>query len=138
MVAIRDAEKSDAEECCRLAESDEVSYWRTLDFEMSAEDEGSIYLVAEEGGQVVGYVLGFILPTKRTEALIHETRVKIEERGKGIGKDLVDAFCDEAFRRGVEVVLAEIEPERLGFYREACGFTVRGRWVEVEKPLSIM
>lgn len=134
MVGIRNAGRSDAAECHILAESDDVSNWRQRDFEASAEDEEAIFLVAEEGRQVVGYVLGFILPTKKSEALVHETRVKAEERGKGIGKDLVDAFCEEAYRRGAEIVLADIEPEHLGFYRDGCGFVVKGGWIEVGRP----
>jgi predicted N-acetyltransferase YhbS len=129
---IRNAGRVDAAECCNLAESDGVSYWRQQDFEASAEE--AIFLVAEDGGHVIGYVLGFILPTKESEALVHETRVKVEERGKGIGKDLVDAFCEEAFRRGVEIVLAEIEPEHLEFYRDRCGFVKKGSWIEVGRP----
>jgi ribosomal protein S18 acetylase RimI-like enzyme len=128
---VREAEKDDARGCIDLCRSDGVSYWRSSDFEGSSESDNAIFFVAEEGSEIIGYVLGFILPTKRTEALLHETRIKKQERGKEIGTKLVNAFCEEAFGKGAEVVLAEIEPNLLGFYAESCGFEERGQWIEV-------
>jgi len=128
---IRKAKRTDAEGCYNLVESDRDSYWTLNDLEMSIDDEDAIFLVAEENGEVVGYVQGFILPTKKSEALIHETRVTRDERRRGIGAELVDAFCEDVFKKGVEVVMAEIEPELLGFYRDSCGFKERGKWIEV-------
>jgi ribosomal protein S18 acetylase RimI-like enzyme len=106
---IRKASKTDTEGCYSLVQSDGDSYWRLEDLVQSTTNEDAIFLVAEEGGGIIGYIQGYILPTKRTEAMIHETRVKVQRRGHGIGVELVCAFCEEAFNRGVEVVLAEIE-----------------------------
>jgi ribosomal protein S18 acetylase RimI-like enzyme len=130
---IRRASKTDVDDCFNVLKSDEDTYWRKEDLKVSAEDGRVIFLVAEENGRVMGYIQGFILPTKRTEALIHETRVRKQERGKGVGIRLVDAFCEEAFERGADVVLAEIEPDLLSFYRDSCGFKERGKWLEVGK-----
>ncbi len=128
---IRQASRNDAEDCYRLIQSDGDSYWVLDDLERSTEDLATIFLVAEEKHTVIGYIQGFILPTKRSEALIHETRVRREDRGKGIGSELVHSFCREAFARGSNLVLAEIEPDLLEFYRDSCGFSERGNWIEV-------
>jgi ribosomal protein S18 acetylase RimI-like enzyme len=130
---IRRASKTDVDDCFNVLKSDEDSYWKEEDLRASVDDGRVIFLVAEENEKVTGYIQGFILPTKRTEALIHETRVRRQERGQGVGIRLVDAFCEEAFERGAEVVLAEIEPDLLNFYRDSCGFKERGKWVEVGK-----
>ncbi len=128
---IRKANKEDVNDCIDINRRDDEQYWQPVDLENSVEDEHAIFLVAEEERNIIGYIIGFIVPTKRTEVMIHVTRVDIPERKKGAGKKLVDAFCEEAFRRGAKVVVAEIVPELLGFYRDVCGFVERGKWVEV-------
>jgi ribosomal protein S18 acetylase RimI-like enzyme len=65
--------------------------------------------------------------------MLIETRVHKEERGKRIGTNLVDAFCREAFARGAKVVDAEVEPQHLRFYRDACSFKEVHQWIEVER-----
>jgi len=99
--------------------------------ESSAEHDDVIFLVAEEDSRIIGYILGFVMPTRRKEAMLVETRVHKEERGRGIGTKLVDAFCKEAFARGAKEVEAEVEPELLKFYRDACGFKEVHKWIEV-------
>ena len=128
---IRKAKKEDVDFFIDIDNRDDEHYWQPVDLENSVDDEHAIFLVAEEEREIIGYIIGFIVPTKRTEAMIHVTRVDIPERKKGMGKQLVDAFCEEAFRRGAEVVMAEIVPELLEFYRDVCGMEERGKWVEV-------
>jgi ribosomal protein S18 acetylase RimI-like enzyme len=130
---IRKGTEDDSEECMRLFELDNEKYWKISDFRSSAEHVDVIFLVAEEDGRTVGYILGFVMPTRREEAMIVETRVHKEERGRGIGTNLVDAFCREAFARGAKEVEAEIEPQHLRFYRDACGFKEVHRWIEVDR-----
>ena len=130
---IRKGKAKDAKDCVRLSRLDKESYWETIDFEKSAKDKDVVFLVAEEEKKIIGYILGFIVPTKRTEALIHETRVEKGKRAKGIGTKLVNAFCDEIFKKGVKIIYAEIEPELLKFYRDACKFKESGKWIEVAK-----
>jgi len=130
---IRKGKKKDSKECIKLSKLDKESYWKSIDFEKSATDKDVVFLVAENDKKIIGYILGFIVPTKRTEALIHETRVDKRERGKQIGTKLVDAFCKEIFKRKVKDIYAEIEPDHLKFYRDACKFKVSGKWIEVAK-----
>lgn len=130
---IRKGKAEDAKNCVRISELDKESHWEITDFEESTKDEDVIFLVAEEDKKVIGYILGFIVPTKKTEALIHETRVHKDYRGKSIGTGLVDAFCKEIFNRGVKTVSAEIEPKHLTFYRDTCKFKESAKWIEVSK-----
>ena len=130
---IRRGKPEDAERCLSIFREDKETYWDIADFVRSAKDKDVVFLVAEEDKKVIGYILGFIVPTKRTEALIHETRVERAKRKKGIGTELVNAFCEEIFKRGVEVILAEVEPELLKFYVDACKFEESRKWIEVAK-----
>jgi ribosomal protein S18 acetylase RimI-like enzyme len=135
---IRKATFDDADACFTLCQLDNERYWGVSDFEKSALDDNVVFLVVEEGSQVVGYVLGFLVPTKRTEAILHETRVHKSERSRGIGTRLVDAFCGEAFKMGAEAVLAEVASEHLRFYRDACGFQEMHSWIEVAKKKRVV
>jgi len=130
---IRRGKKEDSEECMGLYKLDNEKYWEISDFRSSAEHADVIFLVAEEDNRIVGYILGFIMPTRRKEAMLVETRVHRKERGRGIGTKLVDAFCREAFARGAKEVEAEVEPQHLKFYRDACGFKEVHKWIEVSR-----
>jgi len=130
---IRNGKRSDSKKCLNLQRLDKRLYWKSIDFERSAIDKDVVFLVAEEDNKIIGYVLGFIVPTKRTEALVHETRVDKRKRGKGIGTELVNAFCKETFKKKVKDIYAEIEQKHLKFYRDACKFKISGKWIEVTK-----
>lgn len=130
---IRKGKRGDSKECFNLQKLDKESYWQIKDFEKSAMDEDVIFLIAEQDKKILGYILGFIVPTKRTEALIHETRVDKRERGKRIGTKLVNALCKELFKRGVRDIYAEIESDLLKFYGGSCKFKKSNKWIEVVK-----
>jgi len=57
-----------------------------------------------------------------THAFILDTAVHPDFRRLGIGRDLVRAETDEAFKAGCEWVHADYEPELVSFYENACGF----------------
>jgi len=130
---IRKGKMSDSKGCFSLCKQDKDTYWKVNDFQKSVRDKDVVFLVAEENGEIIGYVLGFVVPTKRIEAMVHETRVDKNQRGKKIGTKLVDAFCKELFQLGVKTIYAEIEPELLKFYRDSCKFKESGKWLEVVK-----
>ncbi|MFP4424389.1 MAG: hypothetical protein ACLFP2_04115 [Candidatus Woesearchaeota archaeon] len=52
----------DVDQCIRLAKQENKEYWSRPDFEKSVEN--AIFLVAEIDNIVVGYIIGFIVPTK--------------------------------------------------------------------------
>ncbi len=134
---IRKGKESDAESCLFLFKLDQEEYWDEEDFVHASNNECVIFLVAEEKNAVVGYVLGFILPTKKQEVMLHETRTHKDLRGRGIGTLLVDAFCKEAFGMGAKIVLAEIVEKLLGFYIDKCGFKKGTKWIEVVKEAEL-
>jgi ribosomal protein S18 acetylase RimI-like enzyme len=130
---IRDGRAGDAEECLKLQTLDNEAFWEASDFWNSAHHDDVIFLVAEEGNELLGYILGYITPTRRSEALIHETRVHRRMRRKGIGTKLVNAFCEKSFEKEAKVVLAETGPEGISFYCDACGFKEVNKWIEVAR-----
>jgi RimJ/RimL family protein N-acetyltransferase len=88
-------------------------------------------LVAEEDGELAGYVaLGpsTRLDSNRHVLLIHGLAVAVSYRGRGLGRELIDAAAAEATRRGARKlslrVLSENTAARALY--ESCGFVVEG------------
>jgi len=129
---IRKAKKSDINAVLYLQKLDKGTYWKQTDLEKAIKDKDVVFLVAEDK-KVIGYIIGEIPPTKRTEAAICETRVHKKERGKRIGTKLVNELCKQCFKKGVKTIYAQIEPKHLKFYRDACKFKITHKWVEVAK-----
>jgi GNAT superfamily N-acetyltransferase len=57
-----------------------------------------------------------------THAFILDTAVHPDFQGLGIGRDLVRAVTDEAFKAGCDWVHVDYEPQLASFYENACGF----------------
>ena len=130
---IRKARALDGNKCLTLSWQEGEKYWRENDFKDSIGDSDVEFYIAEEKGKIVGYCLGFIVPTKRTEALIHETRVDTNKRGNDIGTMLVGQVTDALFKRGVRIVYAMIKRQLMPFYCKACKFKETGKWIEVSR-----
>lgn len=126
-VTIRPAKDADIGACLAVEASEGNVYFTDGDLRRSLVDRDTILHVAEADGTVVGFVSGFVVPTKPTEALIHSTMVHREHRGRGIGSALVHAFALEAFNRRVKVVFAEVETGPDRFYA-SCGFHKEAEW----------
>lgn len=133
---IRKANLKDAK-ACEIIRKKEEKRWSSIDFSSSVRDRHCIFIVAEEDRKVAGYCIGFVVPTQNKEAMLHETRVAMDQRRKGIGKELVDAFCKETFRQGVRAIYSEIEQKHLKFYKN-CGFKKNAKWIEVKREPNIM
>jgi ribosomal protein S18 acetylase RimI-like enzyme len=127
---IRPATKNDTDACLAL---DDDQYWAKEDFQKAIKNANAIFLVAEQGATIIGYIIGFIVPTKTDEAMLHETRVAKIHRKKRIGTRLVNNFCKHAFQQGTKSIYAEIKPELLPFYKDSCGFEESDTWTEVVK-----
>ncbi|AZM47220.1 GNAT family N-acetyltransferase [Streptomyces sp. WAC 06738] len=98
-------------------------------------DPGQHLVVAERDGRVVGTVQLTVIPglSRRgaTRALIEAVRVHREERGGGLGTQLIEWAVEEARRRGCAVVQLTSDAtrtdahrfyERLGFAASHVGF----------------
>lgn len=129
---IRKAKNKDINQCLKICKK---QYWKKKDFEESIKDKDVVFLIAEKE-KVIGYVIGFIVPTKRKEALLHEVHVDKKERGNNIGTKLVKEFCKRIFKKGVKEIYAEIDKELKKFYMKSCKFKKSGRWIEVKKTIS--
>ncbi|MFO7710540.1 MAG: GNAT family N-acetyltransferase [Candidatus Woesearchaeota archaeon] len=129
----RIATTEDVEECFRLSRQENEEYWDIRDFSDLVSNPFGIFIVAKEDG-VKGYITGFIVPTKKTEGMIHETRTDVRRRGEGIGSELIDVFCQVAKEKGVKIVYAMIEQEVKRFYLKS-NFKISGNWIEISKEL---
>ena len=127
---IRKANSMDSEQAYKLLNSEKKKSFTVSDFKSSTKHKDAIYFVAENERKIIGYVIGFISPTKKTDCMLAETRVLETKRGRHVGSLLVDAFCKEAFSRGAKNVYAEIERKHLNFYCKN-KFRKNGKWFEV-------
>ena len=130
---IRKATIKDIGSILNLQKSYNENYWTILDFKKAMRDKKVIFLVAEENEKIIGSVIGFIAPTKKTDAMLHETRVDRNEQGRGIGLRLVNEFCKIAFNKGAKNIYAQIKDEHVKFYVNRCGFKISDEWIEVKK-----
>lgn len=129
----RRAKISDIKECMKIQALDKKNYWKKIDFEKMIRDNLVIFLVAEEDKKIMGYINGYICPTKRTEAMIHETRTNKNFRHKKIGTKLVNEFCKIVFKQGVKNTYVMIEPKLINFYIKSCKFKKSTKWIEAKK-----
>ena len=130
---IRKGLEKDAGSCFRIAKLDKATHWKIEDFKTSARSRDAGFFVATENKKVVGYILGFIVPTKNSEALIHETRVNRIFRERGTGTKLVGHFCMYMAGKKIKTISALIDPKHRTFYIGSCKFKEVGKWIEVKK-----
>ena len=98
---------------------------------------GSYFLVAEREGTPVGFINFMVRQTilhRSPSALIDELVVAEEYRGKGVGKQLVQAAIEKCRQLGcceIEVSTEKTNIEAREFY-EKCGFEERGMFFEAD------
>lgn len=94
-----------------------------------------LYLVAEDGGQIVG--AGFAGPSQSTERTAVEARVLPEHRRRGIGSELLEqalAHASELEPRWASGMVFEDEPEAVGWVTRR-GFEEYDRQIELSRPV---
>lgn len=97
--------------------------------------QGFPVLVAEDAGEVVGYASygpwrafdGF------RETVEHSVYVRADQRGKGVGPQLMQALIDRARTQGLHVMVAAIESGNAASIRlhERLGFATTGQMPQV-------
>jgi len=97
--------------------------------------QGFPVLVAEDGGEVVGYASygpwrafdGF------RETVEHSVYVRADQRGKGLGAQLLQALVERARAQGLHVMVAAIESGNAASIRlhERLGFVTTGQMAQV-------
>jgi GNAT superfamily N-acetyltransferase len=111
MTHVRPASPDDADAVCelagQLAQSFPFSPARFQDsYAALLETDGACLLVAVEPGEVLGYLLGFRHLTFYAGgpvAMVEETLVRPQDRGRGVGRALMGAFERWAVRRNCVV-----------------------------------
>src|SRR6185436_17491388 len=53
---------------------------------------GEQALIAEENGEVMGFLLGFVAPTSPKVAYVHLVGIHPDHRRRGVGKELYEQF----------------------------------------------
>lgn len=76
------------------------------------------------GGPLIGYLLGFVAPSR--DGYIHAVAVRDDTRGLGLARRLYAAFADAAAARGAVALKAITSPENDGSvaFHRTLGFTV--------------
>jgi ribosomal protein S18 acetylase RimI-like enzyme len=91
-------------------------------------ETGAAIVIAERAGEIVG--CGILIDEPPDAGRLVRMSVRSDQRGRGLGKQLVRALLDEARTRGKARVVCETTDDwhdAIGLYR-ACGFDEIGRW----------
>lgn len=87
--------------------------------------EGTSF-VAEDNGELVGFLCGFLSQTDPGEAFIHVVGVAPSRRASGLGRELYERFFAAAREHGRTVVRCVASPDQAEAveFHEAMGFRV--------------
>lgn len=126
MLEIRDATIADCGACAELGRIEELRpalgddiperYYRAF------VDDDRLFFIAQRDAQIIGFILGE--PLKGGLAQIGLLTVAAVERGRGIGRQLVERFRERCDDLGIGVIVLyapSFNEKTLAFYR-GCGF----------------
>jgi predicted GNAT superfamily acetyltransferase len=85
-------------------------------------------LVAEDDGELAGFLVGFDSPDHPGEAYVHFVGVSPTQRGTGLGRTLHDTFADAARTRGIATVRCVTSTQNTASvaFHTSIGFVVDG------------
>jgi phosphinothricin acetyltransferase len=109
-----------------------LSYWK---HHLESTEPGDHFLVADDGGEIVGFAYSSAYRPRPAYRLTRETSVYLSEsaRGQGLGRRLYDDLLELVRADGIHVVLALValpNPASIALH-EACGFEHLGTMREV-------
>jgi phosphinothricin acetyltransferase len=109
-----------------------LSYWK---HHLESTEPGDHFLVADDGGEIVGFAYSSAYRPRPAYRLTRETSVYLSEsaRGQGQGRRLDDDLLELVRADGIHVVLALValpNPASIALH-EACGFEHLGTMREV-------
>lgn len=109
-----------------------LSAWSTDDYRAEVDNESSVMLVAECGGDVIGFVIGRLVASTRLnsefDAELLNIGVRPNEQLSGVGKQLLEHFLHAVRKKGAADVWLEVRESNTiarKFYEKA-GFSVTG------------
>ena len=105
MITIRDWTEKDLPKLMALERACFVDAWTTEMMKNEFLRDGFCGVLAEEDGEIVGYLCGYSL---FEDAELLKTAVVQERRGKGIGGLLLDAFTEKVLLQGAEKIFLEV------------------------------
>lgn len=87
---------------------------------------GGQALIAEEEGELIGFLLGFLAPTDPPTAYVHLVGINPEHRRRGVGKELYEVFAKRAGSAGARQMKAITNVGNEGSidFHRALGFDV--------------
>ncbi len=88
---------------------------------------GKDALIAEEDGQVVGFLLGFVAPTTPPTGYVHLVGIHPEYRRRGVGQRLYEEFTSRCRTAGAQRLKAmtTVGNEGSVAFHRALGFDIR-------------
>jgi ribosomal protein S18 acetylase RimI-like enzyme len=121
--------------------AEKPDYWRSIfDRYVTAGRQGRIFLVAEMGGEVIGFIVGEVRAWEFGSApcgWVFALSVSPRTREMGVGQLMLTEMCRRLKKAGVATVRTMVDRENkltLSFFRSQGLRT--GRYVELEKPLD--
>ncbi len=105
MITIRDWTEKDLPKLMALERACFADAWTTEMMKNEFFRDGFCGVLAEEDGEIVGYLCGYSL---FEDAELLKTAVMQERRGKGIGGLLLDAFTEKVLLQGAEKIFLEV------------------------------
>ncbi|MEV0348234.1 GNAT family N-acetyltransferase [Nonomuraea sp. NPDC050680] len=92
--------------------------------------------VAEEGGELVGFLIGFLSPSMPDAAYIHFVGIDPRLRGSGLGRRLYQRFFElarDGQRTSIRAITSPQNHASIAFHT-AMGFTVMGPVPDYDGP----
>lgn len=145
LVTIRNAMPDDFDAVIELdlvgVAEEKPAYWRGIfDRYVTAARGGGFFLVAETGGEVIGFIVGEVRAWEFGSppcGWVFALSVSPKARERGVGQLMLEEMCLRLKKAGVTTVRTMVDRENkltLSFFRSQGMRT--GRYVELEKPID--